>query len=81
MANKKQTSKSVAALATETLQDQNASQIAKRLAASALAQANSRKQTGSDLEEIASKVLKSPKYSDNTKALAASVLAQSSKKR
>lgn len=81
MINKKQTSKSVASLASETLKDKSASQIAKQLAASALAQKGTTKQTGGQMEDVASKVLQSPKYSDDTKTLAASVLAQSNKKR
>lgn len=81
MANKKQTSQSVASLASETLKDKNASHIAKQLAASALAQKGTPKQTGAAMEDIASKVLQSPKYSDDTKTLAASVLAQSNKGR
>lgn len=81
MANKKQTSQSVASLASETLKDKNASQIAKQLAASALSQKGTPKQTGAAMEDIASKVLQSPKYSDDTKTLAASVLAQSNRGR
>ncbi|CAH2794300.1 MAG: hypothetical protein CBHOC_3006 [uncultured Caballeronia sp.] len=82
--NKKQTSKKVAHLAAETLQNPKASGIAKSLAASALSQSQShttRKQTGAELEYKASEVLHSPKYSKETKALAASVLAQSNKER
>lgn len=73
----KKTSKSVATLAAETLQDKSASQIAKQLAGSALSQYSTSNQTGSQLEEVASSVLKSPKYSEKTKTLAASVLSQS----
>lgn len=80
-ANKKQTSKAVATLASETLKDKNASPIAKQLAASALAQKGTQKQTGAAMEDVASKVLQSEKYSDDTKTLAASVLAQSNKAR
>lgn len=80
-ANKKQTSQSVASLASETLKDKSASQVAKQLAASALSQKGTPKQTGGPMEDVASKVLQSRKYSENTKTLAASVLAQSNKKR
>ena len=44
--NTKQTSAQIAKLAAETLQDKQASQIAKSLAASALVQASGGKQTG-----------------------------------
>jgi hypothetical protein len=79
--NKKQTSQSVSALASETLRNNNASKVAKQLAASALSQSNTAKQTGAQLETIASKVLQSEKYSHDTKTLAASVLSQSNKSR
>lgn len=79
--NKKQTSKTVASLASETLNDKNSSEIAKKLAASALSQKDPNKQTGSKMEDIAAKVLKSQKYSDDTKTLAASLLSQSNKGR
>ena len=75
------TSTEVAKLASKTLQDPNASKIAKELAGSALAQANTPKQTGADMEDKASKVLKSKKYSDETKTLAGAVLSQSNKAR
>jgi hypothetical protein len=79
--NKKQTSQSVSSLASETLRDNNASKVAKQLAASALSQSNTVKQTGAQLENCASRVLQSEKYSDVTKTLAASVLSQSNKSR
>ena len=79
--NKKQTSKNVASLAAKTLNDDNSSQIAKKLAGSALSQKSSSKQTGSEMEDAASKVLKSSKYNDDTKTLAASILSQSNKRR
>ena len=79
--NKKKTSRKVASLAAGVLQDKNASEIAKTLAGSVLAQVDSSKQTGSDLEDLASKALSSPKYSETTKSLAASVLSQSNKER
>jgi hypothetical protein len=79
--NTKQTSASLASLAGKVLQDPNASEIAKRLAASALAQRGDATQTGAEMEDLASKVLRSEKYSDDSKALAASVLSQSNKGR
>ncbi len=79
--NTKQTSSRVGTLASETLQDRQASQVAKSLAASALAQRSGGKQTGAQMEDLASKVLQSEKYSDSTKELAASVLSQSNKAR
>jgi len=79
--NTKQSSAQLAKLASETLRDPNASAVAKSLAASALAQANSGKETGSAMETKAGKVLQSDKYSAETKALAASVVSQSNKQR
>lgn len=79
--NTKQTSARIGTLASETLHDKDASQIAKSLAASALAQRNGHKQTGAKMEDVASKVLQSDKYAEATKELAASVLSQSNKAR
>lgn len=79
--NTKQTSSRIGTLASEVLHDSHASQVAKSLAASALAQRNGAKQTGSEMEDLASKVLQSDKYADTTKELAASVLSQSNKSR
>jgi len=79
--NTKATSNSVAHLASETLRDPNASAIAKSLAASALAQANSSKQTGAKMEHEAGKVLQSDKYSEISKTLAGSLVSQSLKSR
>lgn len=79
--NTKQSSPKVATLASETLQNKGASQVAKKLAASVLSQSSSSKQTGAVMETTASKVLSSDKYSDDTKTLAASVLAQANKER
>lgn len=79
--NTKQTSSKVGKLASETLQDKQASQIAKSLAASALAQRSGGKQTGAEMEDKAARVLASNHYSDDTKQLAASVLAQANKER
>lgn len=79
--NSKQTSAKIASLASETLKDKSASQVAKQLAASALSQAGTSKQTGSTMEDLASKVIQSPKYNQDTKSLAGAVLSQSVKER
>lgn len=79
--NTKQTSARIATLASEVLQNDRASQIAKSLAASALAQRNGGKQTGAEMEDLAARVLSISRYADETKALAASVLAQANKAR
>lgn len=79
--NTKQTSDRIAKLAAATLQDDRSSQIAKSLAASALAQRSSGKQTGVKMEDVAAKVLAGDRYADQTKELAASVLAQANKDR
>ncbi|MGX5795142.1 hypothetical protein ACWHY4_15385 [Pseudomonas sp. E2-15] len=79
--NTKQTSNSMATLAAETLNNPNASAIAKSLAASALAQSSTDKQTSAEMEEKAGKALQSDKYSQETKSLAASVLSQANKER
>lgn len=79
--NDKDTSASIATLASETLRAPNASAIAKSLAGSALAQATTGKETGADMEGKASQALRNPRSSDTTKALAGSVVSQSNKKR
>jgi hypothetical protein len=79
MSNLKKTGKKVSSNAGRILTDKNASNIQKKLAASALAQSKTKKQTSSKMETVASAVLKSPKYNNETKALAASVLTQSNK--
>ena len=79
--NKKHTSAKVASLAGGILGGDNKSQIVKKLAASALAQAGGNKQTGAEMESLASKVLRSPKYSAETKKLAATLVAQANKER
>jgi hypothetical protein len=81
MENKKTTSEKVASLAAQVLTDKNSSDIAKKLAGSALSQVTKGNETGSAMEDIAANVLKSNKYSDTTKSLAASILSQSNKKR
>lgn len=79
--NTKQTSPRIAKLAAETLQDSEASKVAKSLAASALAQRSGGKQTGAEMENLAAKVLAGKRYAEETKELAASVLAQANKER
>ena len=79
--NTKQSSAKVAKLASETLRDPHASKIAKSLAASALAQANTGKQTSAEMEAKAGQVLQSEKYSAETKALAGSVVSQANQAR
>lgn len=81
MKNTKHTSDRVAKLASATLQNENASQTARSLAASALSQVNQGKQTSAEMEHLASTVVASDKYADTTKALAASVLSQANKAR
>ena len=81
MENKKTTSEKIASLAAQVLVNKDSSEIAKKMAGSALSQANKGSETGGKMEDLASKVLKSDKYNDVTKKLAASVLSQSNKKR
>lgn len=81
MKNSKKTSQFIASLASDVLRDPQSSKTAKSLAASALAQANTRKQTSSEMEDKASKILRSEKYSQKTHSLAGSVLSQSNKGR
>ena len=79
--NNKQTSKSIASLASDVLRNPNSSAIQKTLAGSALSQVNKGNQTGSEMESIASKVLGSTKYNEDTRSLAGSIVSQSEKKR
>lgn len=81
MTNKKQSSSTLASLASSILTDSGSSQIQKTLAGSVLSQAGTLHQTGAEMESVASAVMKSGKYNDTTKSLAASVLSQSNKKR
>jgi len=81
MVNKKVTSDKIATIASKVLTNSNSSEIAKKLADSALSQKTKTHETGKEMETIASKVLKSEKYSDTTKELAASILSQSNKNR
>lgn len=77
----KQTSPSIASLASQLLADPNSSEIAKKLAGSALSQVDPTKQTGAELETLASKALQDGRVSETTQALAASILAQANKQR
>lgn len=79
--NNKTTSKKIGTLASSVLKKDNASDIQKSLAASALSQMKPNNQTGMKMENIAAKALSSTKYNETTKSLAASVLAQSNKNR
>lgn len=79
--NRKGTSGKVASLAANTVFKSGSSQIARRLAGSALSQSRTSHQTGAEMEDLASKVLRSDRYSEKTKVLAGSVLSQSNKKR
>ncbi len=79
--NRKGTSGKMASLAAATLFKPGSSQIARKLAGSALSQSSTNHQTGARMEEIASKVLRSDHYSAKTKALAGSVLSQANKNR
>lgn len=79
--NTKQTSKSVASKAAQTLNNPNASAIQKSLAGSALAQSSKNKQTGKAMEAKASAALDNPRSADLTKSLAGTVVSQSNKKR
>lgn len=79
--NSKQTSSTLASLASKTLRSGSASQVQKQLAASALAQAGTRKQTGAAIEATASKALRSSTASATTQKLAGSVVSQSNRKR
>ena len=79
--NTKQTSTSVASLASKILRNESSSAIQKELAGSAMAQASTGKQTGAEMETKDSQVLESDKYNATTKTLAASVLSQSNKER
>ena len=79
--NTKQTSSRIGRLASETLQRNSSSQVAKSLAASALSQRSGDRQTGARMEDTAARVLASDHYAKGTKVLAASVLSQSNKQR
>ena len=76
--NSKQTSSKVA---SQTLNNSNASGIQKSLAGSALSQKGSSNQTSGAMKHKASAALNNPRSSELTKEHAASVLAQSNKGR
>lgn len=79
MANKKNTSNSLASAAAKVLANPSSSANEKKLAGSALSQVNKGNQTSKELEKVASKVLDNPKSSETAKKLAGSVLSQSNK--
>lgn len=79
--NHKRSSAELASAAARILQDENSSDIQRRLAASVISQRDGDKQTGAQMEEEAGRVLASPKYSEETKALAASLVSQANKDR
>lgn len=81
MSNNKKSSVDLARQAAQTLRDDSASKMAKRLAGSVLAQRDGTKRTGADLEDDASMVMRSKKFSPETKAFAASVVLQSATSR
>ena len=81
MANSKQTSKSVASQAAQTLNNPNASALQRSLAGSALAQSATSKQTGASMESKASAALDNPRSAALTRTLAGTVVSQSDKKR
>jgi hypothetical protein len=79
--NTKQTSKTVATLASHTLHDPNASAIEKSMAASALSQSHTPRQTGAEMEHTAGQVLHDDKSSKEDKTLAGSLVSQANKER
>ena len=79
--NTKQTSTRIGRLASETLHNSSASQVAKSFAASALSQRSGDRQTGAKMEDTAARVLAGDRYAKETKELAASVLSQANKQR
>lgn len=80
MAKSEKTSSRVAAQSAKVLKDARASDRAKSLAGSALAQAGTKKQTSSGLAKKAGAVLADPRTRPATRALAGSVLTQRSGK-
>lgn len=81
MSNAKKTSPSMAAIASQTMRDPNASALQRSLAASNLAQCGTPKVTGASMEAKAGKALQSDRSADLTKALAAGLVSQSDKLR
>lgn len=80
MTNQKQTGSKISSLAGKTLANDNASQIQKNLAGSALAQSGTTKTTSKSIEAKASTALHSQKSNSTTKSLAGSVVSQSNRK-
>jgi hypothetical protein len=80
-ANTKQTSKTVASLASHILHDPKASALGKSLAASALSQSHTAKQTGAEMEHLASLTLHDPHATHDEKTLAGSIVSQATKDR
>ena len=68
--NDKQTSESIASLASAVLLDAKASVIGKKLAGSALAQSSTNKQTGAEMESLASQILRENNHSQSVLRLA-----------
>lgn len=79
MKNSKHSSPAMAALASAILHDKEASESAKSLAGSVLAQASTDKESSKTMESLAARVLQDATCSAEVKSLAASVLAQSRK--
>ena len=79
--NRRQASETMVSKAGKVLPDPDASAIARRLAAPALAQSGTGKQTGAAMEAKAARVLESSKYASVTHSLAGTVLSQSRKDR
>lgn len=79
--SKKNTSSSIASLASQVLRNSQSSDTAKQLAGSAFSQVNNGNETGKKLETLASKVLQNDNYNSVSKKLAGSILSQSDKNR
>jgi hypothetical protein len=79
--NEKHTSPSVATVASEVLRDQNASEIARSLAASALAQVQKGSETSPEMAARAARALEDGRSSETTKRIAATVVSQAHGKR
>lgn len=80
MAKSEKTSSRVAAQSAKVLKDGRASERAKSLAGSALAQAGTKKQTSAGLAKKAGAVLADPRARPATRSLAGSVLTQTTGK-
>ncbi|MFJ3008306.1 hypothetical protein [Pseudomonas fluorescens] len=75
--NTKQTSSSIASLASAVLRDPTASETALELAGSALSQVSPDKQTSERMQELAGQILSEDGHSETVLSLAGSVLSQS----